>query len=135
MSKMFSVVTLSSDYGMWVEYFAAGCPDCADDLLDDTVIRDDLASQPKDSTICVEVETYLYGEGETIRASEEDLADLSRRFDELREGSQLDRIGAHSFSFPFLWILFLSILPKIRSRRNGRMRTIWNYKLRQGKRG
>ena len=25
---------------------------------------------------------------------------LSRRFDELREGSQLDRIGAHSFSFP-----------------------------------
>ena len=77
MSKMFSVVTLSSDYGMWVEYFAAGCPDCADDLLDDTVIRDDLASQPKDSTI----------------------------------------------------------LPKIRSRRNGRMRTIWNYKLRQGKRG
>ena len=48
MSKMFSVVTLSSDYGMWVEYFATGCPDCADDLLDDTVIRDDLASQPKD---------------------------------------------------------------------------------------
>ena len=28
------------------------------------------------------------------------MADLSRRFDELREASQLDRIGAHSFSFP-----------------------------------
>lgn len=100
MSKMFSVVTLSSEYGMLVEYFAAGCPDCAADLLDDDVIRDDLASQPKDSTICVEVETYLRGEGETERASEEDLADLSRRFDALREASQLDRIGAHSFSFP-----------------------------------
>lgn len=98
-SKMFSVVTLSSEYGMWVEYFAAGCPDCAEDLLDDDVIRDDLANQPKDSTICVEVETYLYGEGETIRASEEDLTDLSRRFDELRESDQLDWIGAHSFSF------------------------------------
>lgn len=100
MSKMFSVVTLSSEYGMLVEYFAAGCPDCAKDLLDDDVIRDDLASQPKDSSICVEVETYLCGEGETERASEEDLADLSRRFDELREGDQLDWIGAHSFSFP-----------------------------------
>lgn len=100
MSKMFSVVTLSSEYGMLVEYFAAGCPDCAEDLLDDDVIRDDLASQPKDSSICVEVETYLCGEGETERASEEDLADLSRRFDELREASQIDWIGAHSFSFP-----------------------------------
>ena len=129
MSKMFSVVTLSSEYGMWVEYFAAGCPDCADDLLDDTVIRDDLASQPKDSSICVEVETYLYGEGETIRASEEDLADLSRRFDALREASLAPT------AFPFLWILFLSILPKIRSRRNGRTRMIWNYKLRQRKGG
>lgn len=133
MSKMFSVVTLSSDYGMWVEYFAAGCPDCADDLLDDTVIRDDLASQPKDSTICVEVETYLYGEGETIRASEEDLADLSRRF--VNCGRVASLTGLALTAFPFLWILFLSILPKIRSRRNGRMRTIWNYKLRQGKRG
>ena len=28
------------------------------------------------------------------------MADLSRRFDALREASQLDRIGAHSFSFP-----------------------------------
>ena len=46
------------------------------------------------------METYLCGEGETERASEEDLADLSRRFDELREGDQLDWIGAHSFSFP-----------------------------------
>lgn len=100
MSKMFSLVTLSSEYGMWVEYFAAGCPDCADDLLDDAVIRDDLASQPKDSEICVEVKTYLYGEGQTERAGEEDLVNLSRCFDALRKANQIDRIGAHSFSFP-----------------------------------
>ena len=65
MNKMFSVVSVSSEYGLLVEYFAAGCPDCAEDLLDDEVIRDDLASQPRDSTVHVEVETYLYGEGET----------------------------------------------------------------------
>jgi len=57
---MFSVVSLSSEYGLLVEYFAAGCPDCAEDLLDDDVIRDYLASQPRDSTVHVEVETYLY---------------------------------------------------------------------------
>lgn len=100
MNKMFSVVSVSSEYGLLVEYFAAGCPDCAEDLLDDEVIRDDLASQPRDSTVHVEVETYLYGEGETVWASEEDLADLGRRFDALREANQFDRIGSHNFSFP-----------------------------------
>lgn len=100
MSKMFSVVNLSSECGLLVKYFAAGCPDCAEDLLEDEVIRDDLASQPKDSTIYAAVETYLYGEGETERASEEDLSDLSHRFNELREASQIYQIGGHSFSFP-----------------------------------
>lgn len=100
MSKMFSVVSLDSEYGLLVEYFASGCPDCAEDLLDDDVIRDDLASQPRDSTVHAEVEIYLYGEGETVRASEEDLADFRCRFDALWEAGQLDRIGSHSFSFP-----------------------------------
>ncbi|MFR3664882.1 hypothetical protein [Flintibacter sp.] len=100
MSKSFSVVALSTEQGLLVEYFSAERPNCAEDLLDDEIIRGDLANQPRNSTIYVEVESYLYGEGETVRASEEDLADLGRRFDELREGSQLDRIGAHSFSFP-----------------------------------
>ncbi len=100
MSKMFSVVSLASEYGLLVEYFAAGCPDCAEDLLDDDVIRDDLASQPRDSTVHAEVEIYLYGEGETVRVSEEDLADFRCRFDALRDAGQLDRIGGHSFSFP-----------------------------------
>lgn len=99
MSKLFSVVTLTSEYGLMVEYFAPGSPDCAEDLLDDEIIRDDLANQPKDDTVYAEVGTYLYGEGETERASEEELADLSRRFDELRESDQLDLIGGHSFSF------------------------------------
>ena len=100
MSKMFSVVSLSSEYGLLVEYFASGCPDCAEDLLDDEIIRDDLASQPRDSTVHAEVKIYLYGKGETVRASEEDLANLSRRFDALWEASQLDWIGTNSFSFP-----------------------------------
>ena len=74
MSKSFSVVALSTEQGLLVEYFSAERPNCAEDLLDDEIIRGDLANQPRNSTIYVEVESYLYGEGETVRASEEDLA-------------------------------------------------------------
>ena len=42
MSKMFSVVTLASDSGLLEEYYAPGSPDCAEDLLEDEIIRDDL---------------------------------------------------------------------------------------------
>ena len=47
MSKMFSVVTLASDSGLLEEYYAPGSPDCAEDLLEDEIIRDDLRSLPK----------------------------------------------------------------------------------------
>ena len=73
MSKMFSVVTLASDSGLLEEYYAPGSPDCAEDLLEDEIIRDDLRSLPKSDRVYAEVGTYLYGEGETERASEEDL--------------------------------------------------------------
>ena len=74
MSKMFSVVTLASDSGLLEEYYAPGSPDCAEDLLEDEIIRDDLRSLPKSDRVYAEVGTYLYGEGETERASEEELA-------------------------------------------------------------
>ena len=71
MSKMFSVVTLASDSGLLEEYYAPGSPDCAEDLLEDEIIRDDLRSLPKSDRVYAEIGTYLYGEGETERASEE----------------------------------------------------------------
>ena len=89
MSKMFSVVTLASDSGLLEEYYAPGSPDCAEDLLEDEIIRDDLRSLPKSDRVYAEVGTYLYGEGETERASEE----------ELYASVQVDWIGGHSFGF------------------------------------
>lgn len=62
MSKMFSVVTLASDSGLLEEYYAPGSPDCAEDLLEDEIIRDDLRSLPKSDRVYAEVGTYLYGE-------------------------------------------------------------------------
>ena len=51
MSKMFSVVTLASDSGLLEEYYAPGSPDCAEDLLEDEIIRDDLRSLPKSDRV------------------------------------------------------------------------------------
>ena len=97
MSKMFSVVTLASDSGLLEEYYAPGSPDCAEDLLEDEIIRDDLRSLPKSDRVYAEVGTYLYGEGETERASEEELAYFSKNFEELYASVQVDWIGGHSF--------------------------------------
>ena len=88
MSKMFSVVTLASDSGLLEEYYAPGSPDCAEDLLEDEIIRDDLRSLPKSDR-----------EGETERASEEELAYFSKNFEELYASVQVDWIGGHSFGF------------------------------------
>lgn len=90
MSKMFSVVTLASDSGLLEEYYAPGSPDCAEDLLEDEIIRDDLRSLPKSDRVYAEIGTYLYGEGETERASEEELAYFSKNFEELYASVQVD---------------------------------------------
>ena len=81
MSKMFSVVTLASDSGLLEEYYAPGSPDCAEDLLEDEIIRDDLRSLPKSDRVYAEVGTYLYGEGETERASEVNCTPFVRQYD------------------------------------------------------
>ena len=74
-------------------------PDCAEDLLEDEIIRDDLRSLPKSDRVYAEVGTYLYGEGETERASEEELAYFSKNFEELYASVQVDWVGGHSFGF------------------------------------
>lgn len=50
-------------------------------------------------TIEAKIQTYLYGDGETVRADEEDLAFLREHFDELDAIGALDCISDHSFSF------------------------------------
>lgn len=50
-------------------------------------------------TIEAKIQTYLYGDGETVRADEEDLAFFREHFDELDASDALDCISDHSFSF------------------------------------
>lgn len=44
-----------SDSGLLEEYYAPGSPDCAEDLLEDEIIRDDLRSLPKSDRVYAEV--------------------------------------------------------------------------------
>ena len=71
-------------------------------------------------TIEAKIQTYLYGDGETVRADEEDLAFLREHFDEL------DAIGAWTVSQTTAFLLnrtswILSTVKKVK------MKKIWNY--------
>ena len=87
MSKMFSVVTLDASHSLMTEHFVPGSPDGLDELLDCDEISEVLAEWPLGDTIEAKIQTYLYGDGETVRA------------DELNASDALDCISDHSFSF------------------------------------
>lgn len=99
MSKMFSVVTLDASHSLMMEHFVPGSPDGLDELLDCDEISEVLAEWPLGDTIEAKIQTYLYGDGETVRADEEDLAFFREHFDELDASDALDCISDHSFSF------------------------------------
>ncbi len=99
MSKMFSVVTLDASHSLMTEHFVPGSPDGLDELLDCDEISEVLAEWPLGDTIEAKIQTYLYGDGETVRADEEDLAFFREHFDELDASDALDCISDHSFSF------------------------------------
>ena len=73
--------------------------DGLDELLDCDEISEVLAEWPLGDTIEAKIQTYLYGDGETVRADEEDLAFFREHFDELDASDALDCISDHSFSF------------------------------------
>ena len=81
MSKMFSVVTLDASHSLMTEHFVPGSPDGLDELLDCDEISEVLAEWPLGDTIEAKIQTYLYGDGETVRADEEDLAFFREHFD------------------------------------------------------
>lgn len=99
MSKMFSVVTLDAPSSLMTEHFVPGSPDGVDDLLECDEIREALSVWPLGDSIEAKIQTYLYGDGETVRADEEDLAFFQEHFDELECSGAIDCISDCSFSF------------------------------------
>ena len=80
MAVLFSAVTLTADNHQ-VEFLAAGIPRVANDLDGWTayeIFMDELDSEQE---VGVRVEAYLYGEGETIKATPEEVAYFKMRAD------------------------------------------------------
>lgn len=75
MAALFSLVTVS-DGSDEVEFLASGIPRDRDDLEGYEAFEDFTASLEEESVLKVVAEAYLYGEGETVGASQDVLASI-----------------------------------------------------------
>lgn len=75
MALLFSVVTMTAD-DQQAEFLVSGIPAAFEDLDGWTAFHDLLDQTDHEQEISVHAETYLYGEGETFRASPEEILSL-----------------------------------------------------------
>ena len=80
MAVLFSAVTLTADNNQ-VEFLAAGIPRDADDLEGWTAYEHFMDELDSEQEVSVHVEAYLYGEGETFKATPEEVAYFKMRAD------------------------------------------------------
>ena len=80
MAVLFSAVTLTADNNQ-VEFLAAGIPRDADDLEGWTAYENFMDELDSEQEVSVHVEAYLYGEGETFKATPEEVAYFKMRAD------------------------------------------------------
>lgn len=78
MALLFSAVTVTAENAE-AEFLTFGAPASAEDLEDWTAYSDLLDQLAREQELSVHVETYLYGEGETVKASPEEVAYLTMR--------------------------------------------------------
>ncbi len=74
MAVQFSHVRVSTPDGNEAEFLVCGIPRAFDDFEYYTTFEDFLDSIEEDTEISVHAEAYLYGEGETYKASIEEVA-------------------------------------------------------------
>ena len=80
MAVLFSAVTVTADNNQ-VEFLAAGIPRDADDLEGWAAFEDFMDELDSEQEVGVHVEAYLYGEGETVKATPEEVAYVTMRAD------------------------------------------------------
>ena len=79
MAVLFSKVTMTADNGSSEEFLVGGIPDCEADLEGWTAYDDFLEDNPDAIDMEVEVDSYVYGEGECSNANEYEIAAFTRR--------------------------------------------------------
>ena len=80
MAVLFSAVRLTADNNQ-VEFLAAGIPRDADDLEGWSAYENFMDELDSDQEVGVHVEAYLYGKGENVKATPEEVAYLAMRAD------------------------------------------------------
>ena len=80
MAVLFSAVTLTAGNNQ-AEFLAAGIPRATDDLEGWTAYENFMDELDSEQEVSVHVEAYLYGEGETFKATPEEVAYFKMRAD------------------------------------------------------
>jgi hypothetical protein len=98
MAIMFSKVTMRDDYNE-SEFFVGGFPQDADDLEGWTAYHEFLDEITEDTVVNVRAQAFLYGEGETVTATPEEVAYMMMRMNWDPEflGDHCDNIGDRDF--------------------------------------
>lgn len=97
MSKLFSRVSLTADNGSIDEYLCPGMPDTEEQIADTDGYRDFIENNPDAENITVDVEHYLYGEGESENADEDDIAEYEKRGEEFLNSNEVDYLDYNRF--------------------------------------
>ncbi len=102
MALLFSKVTIQSDFNE-VEFIVGGFPIEPDDLARCDEYRDFLDETDEENSISVHVDAYVCGNGETIRASTDEVAEISARTEAEPDflSEQCDWIGETDFEIPW----------------------------------
>ena len=87
MSKLFSRVSLTADNGSTDEYLCPGMPDTEEQITDA-------------ESVTVDVEHYIYGEGESENADEDDIAEFEKRGEDFLNSDEVDYLDYNRFVIP-----------------------------------
>jgi len=79
MALLFSKITMRDDYSE-SEFFVDGFPQESEDLDGWTAYHEFLDEVTEDTIVNINVAAYLYGEGETVRATPEEVAYMTMRY-------------------------------------------------------
>lgn len=101
MSVLFSLVRLTSDTGSYTELLCGGIPACEEDLAEWSDYEDYLDGNLCTLEVQADVVSYLYGEGESVHADENDIAYLTTCMEEDKWfiEEQCDYVSDSRFSF------------------------------------
>ena len=100
MSKLFSRVCLTADNSSTVEYLCPGMSDTEEQITETDGYADFLEDNPDAESVTVDVEHYIYGEGESENADEDDIAEFEKRGEDFLNSDEVEYLDYNWFVIP-----------------------------------